>query len=340
MRITCFLIILVVCITTTIQSITEQFPYPIDIVYLWVDGSDPIWLSIKNHELVLWQTKADGVTANRFNNNDELRYSLRSVLQYAPFFNHIYIITMNQCPQWLKTHPKISIIDHKEIFRKPDTDLPTFNSHALESNLHRIPGLSEHFIYFNDDVFLGQPVSPFDFFTLEGKIKVLFEAALSPSGQPLSTETVYRRAWRNTNAYLDANFVKEERFRLCHAPFALRKSLMETTEQEVPFVFDGNSSHKFRCDKDFNIVNGFLQYYWKYKGFMEVGSLSNMMVSLRGDAVYERTAFRMRKLGRLKPHVFCLQDVMPEESSKTKNLLESFLRTKYPEPAPWEKPAN
>lgn len=159
-------------------EIITVFEHPIDIVYLWVDGNDPAWQSIKNSYLsaddstiglpdqesveIKKISAQDGATDNRYMDNDELRYSLRSVHKYAPFAHHIYIVTMNQKPSWLAPHPKITIIEHKEIFKNLE-GLPTFNSHAIESNLHRIPHLQEYFIYFNDDVFLGAPVTPEDF---------------------------------------------------------------------------------------------------------------------------------------------------------------------------------
>jgi hypothetical protein len=328
------------CFSSASAQASSKFPEPIDIVYLWVDGSDPEWYSIKSfHQRALTPQSAptqDAHTINRFSDNEELRYSLRSILKYAPFFNHIYIVTMNQIPKWLKPHPKITIVDHKEIFLNQH-DLPTFNSQALECNLHRIANLSEHFIYFNDDVLLGRPVTPFDFFTLDGKVKVLFESSLSPSGPPNDNETTYRTAWRNTNALLDAFYIKEPRYRLCHAPFALKKSYIEATEEEFPFVFASNSSHKFRCKEDYNVTNGLFQYHWLYHDKVEEGELTNLMVTLRADEWIIRTKRALARLKSEHPHTFCLQDNMDEKSVKTKQLLKELLESWYPDPAPWEK---
>jgi hypothetical protein len=316
-----------------------SFHHPIDIVYLWVDGSDPVWQALKDYYYALLYTKipaaTDEFTANRFADHEELRYSLRSIAHYAPFFNHIYIVTMNQTPHWLKAHPRITLINHTDIF-KNQHDLPTFNSHALESNLHRIPGLQEYYIYFNDDVFLGAPVTAGDFFTREGKPKVLFEKSLSPSGPPIADETAYRRAWRNTNSYLDARFKVERRHRLCHSAFALRRSLTEMVEEQCAEIFASNSCHKFRCNDDYNMTNGFLQYYWSYHDLISTSSMSNMMVSLYNDDKLKQTKKALEKLKQQKPYTFCLQDVMGEHSRKTKELLSNFLQEYYPKPAPWE----
>jgi hypothetical protein len=316
------------------------FPNPVDIVYIWVNGNDESWQSIKKMHEDLYESKEckafDAASSNRFKDNDELKYSLRSVWKNAPFVNHIYIVTMDQAPEWLLPHPKISIIDHKEIFSNPDF-LPTFNSHAIESNLHRIPDLHDHFLYFNDDVFLGRRVTPFDFFTENGELFVLFEASLSPSGPPAGNETSYRLAWRNTNALLDHLYGKEERFRLCHAPFALIRSYIEETEGQLPDVFLSNSSHKFRSSKDYNLTNGLLQYDWVYKGKVLKSNLKNKMVTLRDDDRFIRTANAIAALKKQKPHTFCLQDNMKDNCEKTKQLAKEFLEKLFPEPAPWEK---
>lgn len=95
------------------------------------------------------------------------RYSLRSLEVNAPWIRNIYIVTNGQVPTWLDTsNPRVKIVTHKEIFTEQNA-LPTFSSPAIELNLHHIPGLSDYFIYFNDDVFLGSPVYPYDFMTLQ-----------------------------------------------------------------------------------------------------------------------------------------------------------------------------
>jgi hypothetical protein len=316
-----------------------SFPYPIDIVYLWVDGADPVWRTIKAHyrsEFIKEEPPNNDANAPcRFSDHDELRYSLRSIWKYAPFINHIYIVTMNQRPKWLVSHPKITIVDHKEIFKNP-SDLPTFNSQALESNLHRIPNLSEYFIYFNDDVFLGLPVTASDFFSANGEVKVLFEPAISPSGPPKKGETLYRIAWRNTNALLDQYFFKEPRYRLCHAPFALRKSFIEESEKDFPQVFSSNSSHKFRSVRDYNITNGFLQYLWHYKGEIVPGEIGNMMITIQDDGFFfEKAPTGLEKFKKV-PHTFCLQDNMIKGNCDVEEILHDLLENLYPNPAPWE----
>jgi hypothetical protein len=242
---------------------------------------------------------------------------------------------MNQKPIWFVEHPNITFIDHTDIL--PNLEyLPTFNSQAIESNLHRIPGLCEHFIYFNDDVFLGRPVSPYDFFTPEGNVKVLFENGLTVSPNPAVQATLYRKAWVNSSALLDSYFVREKRQRLCHAPFALRKSWIEEVEQLFPFVFTSNASHRFRSAQDFNLVNGLLQYIWKYQGKIERGTLTNKMLSIYGDNFLNSTQQDLATLTQNPLHTFCIQDLMTKDSEKTRKELYRFFQTLFPNPASWE----
>ena len=141
----------------------------IDIVYMWVDGSDPVWLAKKNaFEQGVASTAGEALDEARFVDNDELKYSLRSIERYAPWIRHIYIVTDGQVPAWIDlTNPRISIIDHTEII--PREALPTFSSPAIEWCVDNIPGLSEHFLLANDDTFIGREVSPDFFFNAKGE---------------------------------------------------------------------------------------------------------------------------------------------------------------------------
>jgi hypothetical protein len=150
----------------------------IDIVYLWVDGADKKWRAEKDK----WYQKinnktpiyAAANTEDRWRDNDELKYSLRSVAECVPWVNHIYIITgFNQVPKWLNTkHPKITIIPHEQIM--PKEALPTFNATAIEMCIPNIPNLSERFLLVNDDMFFNRPLSPSFFFDELGRARVFW----------------------------------------------------------------------------------------------------------------------------------------------------------------------
>jgi len=135
----------------------------IDIVYLWVDGSDVEWLKKKLQYTGVIYDKTETDCKGRYINNDELKYSLRSVSRYLPWIRNIFIVTDCQCPLWLNTnHPQIKLVDHSDII--PADCLPCFNAPAIEFFLHKIPDLSEYFIFANDDMFVNKPLNPAYFF--------------------------------------------------------------------------------------------------------------------------------------------------------------------------------
>uniref|UniRef100_K1PK27 N-acetylglucosamine-1-phosphotransferase subunits alpha/beta n=1 Tax=Magallana gigas TaxID=29159 RepID=K1PK27_MAGGI len=130
-----------------------------------IDGKQPT-LNAAN---LVWDlrdfSRDEDISSSRFEDNDELRYSLRSVEKFAPWVRHVFIVTNGQIPHWLDLeNPRVSIVTHEEIFPNK-THLPTFSSPAIEANIHRIPGLSKKFIYMNDDVMFGREVWPEDFYT-------------------------------------------------------------------------------------------------------------------------------------------------------------------------------
>lgn len=115
---------------------------------------------------------SDANGANRYRDSDELRFSVRSVFRHAPWVRRLHLVTNGQVPAWLDiSHPRVRVVTHAEIFRNV-SQLPVFSSPAIEVNLHRIPDLAPYFIYFNDDVLLGDDVWPDDFATHAKGVKV------------------------------------------------------------------------------------------------------------------------------------------------------------------------
>ena len=130
----------------------------IDLVYLWVDGSDPIWLEKKQRFI---DKKIN--TVGRYQDNGELRYSLRSVEKHIPWIRKIFIVTDDQIPPFVDVnHPKIEIVYHSQII--PKEVLPTFNSNVIDFFIYNIPNLSEHFLYANDDTFVNADLKHSFFF--------------------------------------------------------------------------------------------------------------------------------------------------------------------------------
>lgn len=138
----------------------------IDFVITWVDGNDPDWQKQKMEYSIqpdLSQKQDD--RKERYRDWDLLRYWFRGVERFAPWVRRIHFVTWGHLPSWLnKEHPKLNIVNHKDFI--PEKYLPTFNSHAIEWNMHRIPGLAENFVYFNDDMFLIKKVRPEQYFKM------------------------------------------------------------------------------------------------------------------------------------------------------------------------------
>lgn len=142
----------------------------LDIVIAWVDGND-VELKRKRHKYLTGEDASDAVSDTRFASNDEIYYNIASILKYVPFCRHIYIVTDNQKPEFLNEFvaqglcaaDKIRVVDHREIFAGHEQYLPTFNTRSIESMLWNINGLSDYFIYLNDDFFFNAEAQIEDF---------------------------------------------------------------------------------------------------------------------------------------------------------------------------------
>lgn len=161
------------------QNDRHNQDFPVDFVILWVDDRDPVWQKKKME--YTGAGVSEGNTGARYRDWDTLKYWFRGVEKFAPWVRNIYFVTDDQKPDWLNMdHPKLKWVKHTDFI--PDQYLPTFSAHPIEWNLHRIEGLSEHFVYFNDDVFLIKDTKKQDFFRngLPCDIPVL--GPLYPSG--------------------------------------------------------------------------------------------------------------------------------------------------------------
>ena len=133
-----------------------------DFIIFWVDDTDPAW-----REAFLAARKEagdnDDASTIRIRCWHNLHYWFRAVERFAPWVNRVHLVTWGHLPAWLDTaHPKLNIVRHEDFI--PAEYLPTFNSLTIGLNLHRIEGLAEQFVVFNDDMFLTRECRPDDFF--------------------------------------------------------------------------------------------------------------------------------------------------------------------------------
>lgn len=130
--------------------------YNIDFVVTWLDSTDPQWQA----NYIKYKHIENGRTESaRFRDWGLFKYWFRSIELYAPWVNKIFLVTNGKFPDWInENHPKLVLVKHSDYI--PEKFLPTFNSRTIEMFLHHIPGLSEHFVYFNDDCYLNSPITP------------------------------------------------------------------------------------------------------------------------------------------------------------------------------------
>lgn len=314
--------------------LVDDIDFPIDAVYTWVDGGDPMWRARRDAAL------AEAGGANewaageaRFTSRDELRYSLRSLSACAPWIRHVWIVTDGQRPDWLDPdHPDVTVVDHKEIFADPSV-LPVFNSHAIETQLHHIPGLSEHFLYLNDDFFLGRPLPPSTFFEANGITRFFPSAVHVPFGEPESEESPVHAAGMNNRRLLDGLTGRTLTQKMRHVPYALRRSLLAELEERFPAEFAATASHRFRDCGDISVVSSLAHYYGYLTGRAVRGTIGYTYV----DLALDRTRRKLRRMLALRQHdTFCLNDTAattPEQDA----LLRSFLEAYFPTPSPYER---
>lgn len=136
----------------------------VDFVIAWVDSQDEKWLKEKQQYDPTPILKANDLTGDiRFRDWGLLKYWFRGVENFAPWVNKIHFITYGHVPEWLSVnHPKLNIVKHEDFIDLKY--LPTFNSGTIELNLHKIKGLSDHFVYFNDDFYIIDSLKKTDFF--------------------------------------------------------------------------------------------------------------------------------------------------------------------------------
>lgn len=143
----------------------------LDVIIAWVDGADPLLKQKRERYKAGKPVASDATTATRFASDDEIYYNIASIIKYAPFVRHIYIVTDQQRPAFIDefakqnicSADKIRIVDHKDIFLGYEQFLPTFNTRSIETMIWNIEGLSDYFIYMNDDFFFNQSVTIDDF---------------------------------------------------------------------------------------------------------------------------------------------------------------------------------
>lgn len=310
--------------------------FDIDMVFSWVDGSAPSYQQARR-QLEAGVVLGEGDRhESRFRQVDELKYALRSVHLFAPWIRRIFIATDSPAPQWLAGHPKVTLVRSHQHFADPSV-LPTHNSMAVESQLHHIEGLADHFLYSNDDMFFGRPLSPGLFFTPGGITRFM----LSPNRIGLGESDVERSGFENSarvnRRLLWDRFGAFTTHHLEHSAAPLRRSVLAELEQEFAAEFKATAASTFRAAENISVTNSLYHYYAMLTG--------RAVMHTEGTGIYVDTANMAgladlpNILARREADFLCLNDgsfgdASPEMRSE---LLNNFLEKYFPFKAPWEK---
>jgi len=228
----------------------------VDVVVAWVDGSDRRHRAKRQRYLAERGTDAKpervAIDERRFSDNDEIRFCLRSIHNYAPWARTIWLVTDNQVPAAIDRQRaeeyNIRIVDHREIFRSFEQLLPTFNSLAIETMLWRIEGLADRFLYLNDDMMLVGPVEPTDFFSNERAVK------LRGRWSNLKEQLERGSSFHASNKLLGAEllgYTPEHFLSSAHAIYPLLRPAMEELFHRFKPAFLANAEYRFRSRKQF-----------------------------------------------------------------------------------------
>lgn len=320
---------------------------PVDVVYTWVNHADPDWAKLyATYKRGLAEAaagsdptagpvpkSADATAMSRFHSNDELRYSLRSVADNLTWVRQIYVLTNCAPPDWLKlAHPGIRWVQHEDVI--PADYLPTFSSHVIESFLHRIPGLADHFIYINDDVFIASPLPKSFFFDANGGSQALLEPYGMISGTMKEGDPDYLNASRNSAALIRETFgfVPTQLHR--HTSFALRRDVLAEMEARWPDIYHALRQNRFRTGHDVNITSFLYHHYGLATGRVIQSSVKNAFVKSQDI----RWKSQLSKIAKTEPEIICINDGGDAAPSNDwHGAVRDFLHRSWPASAPWER---
>ncbi|MCX6501019.1 MAG: stealth conserved region 3 domain-containing protein [Microbacterium sp.] len=329
----------------TWQTIAGMFdPHPaevtdeIDLVFSWVDGSSNDFQRQRAAQMAEYVVGEGDDGPARFRHVDELRYALRSVHMYAPWVRRIFIATDSPAPAWLTDHPRVTVVRSEEFFADPAV-LPTHNSHAVEAQLHRIPGLAEHFLYSNDDMFFGRPVEPELFFSPAGVSKFVECDVRIGTGPTRAHRSGHDNGLRVNRGLLRERFGRTIVRDLEHCATPLRKSVMAELEQEFAEDFRRTAASRFRSATDISVTNSLYHYYALFTG--RAVSTTNPRTRYYQTTMAESLRRTERLVTRGDVDMFCLNDggesEVPEEVRV--RVVTQLLERMFPVRAPWESTA-
>ncbi|WP_436666721.1 stealth family protein [Latilactobacillus sakei] len=323
----------------------------IDFVVTWVDGNDKEWLKSKAQ----YQPENKNINSEiRYRDFGTFKYWFRSVEKYAPWVNKIYLVTAGHVPEWLDINSdKLVIVKHSDYM--PKSYLPTFSSNPIELNLHRISELSEHFVVFNDDLFLMNNVSEDDFFHNGLPREVGIYSPVVPYKE--FSNTVFNNVRiinehfnknsdlkKNWKKFISAKYGKEQLRTLATLPWGkitgyrnlhLTRSHLKSTFKKVwdeeYDILNQTSKNRFRTLSD---VNQWLFSYWQ----IETGQFYPQSVRLGKYYTLTDTDKIIEFIKKSKQKELCINDDYNITNYENKmNRITESLQEKFPQKSHFEK---
>lgn len=310
--------------------------HSIDLVYLWVDGNNPEWLA-KRAAFLDGKTDNSLTNYRSYLNNDELKYSLRSVERYAPWIRNIFILSDNQKPKWLDiSNPKIKIIDQNDIL--PNKSLPCFNSNVLEHFLYKIPNLSEHFLLSNDDMFLNRTVLPNTFFAADGFPIIRLNRKPFRRFRWFLREQILKKPHKlYSKALFNAAELVKNKFGVFYNGLPhhnidsyLKSDCLRVSEQIFKDEIDQMKMNHVRSSNDIQrVIYSYVALAEKRGHLQHVSSKDSLHVHIQKERHYER-------LEKINPTFFCMNDTEYADDNHRMKLKE-WLNNRFPKKSQFEK---
>ena len=310
--------------------------HSIDLVYLWVDGNNPEWLA-KRAAFLDGKTDNSLTNSRSYLNNDELKYSLRSVERYAPWIRNIFILSDNQKPKWLDiSNPKIKIIDQNDIL--PNKSLPCFNSNVLEHFLYKIPNLSEHFLLSNDDMFLNRTVLPDTFFAADGFPIIRLNRKPFRRFRWFLREQILKKPHKlYSKALFNAAQLVKNKFGVFYNGLPhhnidsyLKSDCLRVSEQIFKDEIDLMKMNHVRSSNDIQrVIYSYVALAEKRGHLQHVSSKNSLHVHIQKERHYER-------LEKINPTFFCMNDTEYADDNDRMKLKE-WLNNRFPKKSQFEK---
>lgn len=323
----------------------------IDVVMIWVDGNDPDWINDFNKYR---SNNAGDKRANRFRDWDNLKYWFRGIDKFMPWVRKVHFVTCGHYPNWLNLNsPKLHFVKHSDYI--PCEYLPTFNANTIELNLHRIEGLSEKFIYFNDDMFVIAPVDKERFFKNDLPCDMGVHTALICNGighivyndieiinRHFNKKDVIKKDFFK---YFNLRYGKELLKNICIAPWPqitgfvnphtaapFLKSTFVNVWRKEESVLHRTCQHKFRTNED---VNQYLFRFW------QICSGHFYPINVRKNTA--QIAILKNNLNEIKQYIttqskniICLHDEVNSDFEYCKNKIIDYFEAILPEKSSFE----